>query len=284
MAYSLVLFGDVELPAVMVTDDLSTGDVDSTLLDSAGGVWDWYGSERRLPRKAQIVQKGQYAGTETRIGTEDGDWFMFQWDTWSAGSAVQMLQAQVDRLKAALGKREKLWRRRDADGVLTWQWARLLQVKHEQDIKERVAAVATITAAFEVAGSGWMASDPTTITTIAVDGVQKPVLAECTGDFPASDAVLTVLSSSGTITLVEVTGHGIEWSWAGSLLIWQSLVVDAGALTVRKNDADAYSGFALGVGHTVAGWLTLLPGLNPLWIRVTGGSASLSLVWNERGA
>lgn len=283
MAYSIIRFGDVDLPAVMVTDDLSTGEVASSLVASVGGVWDWYGSNRRQPRSASMEHVGQYAGETTYLVTELGDSIVDESGyRLIAGTATQMMQAQVDRLKAHTGELDRLWRRRDADGVLHWRWARLLQVRHTETVEQHAGAVADVTAVFEMNNGAWRESAPTVVQMTTADATWRPFLVEVTGDVPARDGVLAVTPTSGTVTLVELTGPGIAWSWAGSLAAGQTLSIDAGAQTVRKAGVDAYSGFALGGGHTTAGWLTLAKGLSAMQVRTTGGTATVTLTYDEQ--
>ena len=277
MTYKVVTFGTVDLPQIMVADDLGTGEIESTLLASVGGLWDWYGATARRPQRALLAYAGQYQGqpsllgteTPTLLGSETGVPFL-------ANDGHMALQIQVDSLKALIGVRDKLWRKRDADAVLHWRWARLLDVKHTETISQRTGQLANIVAIFDLYGSGWKPAAPDVDAVANPGAIWSALTVENSGAMDATDAVLTVTRTSGTITGVSVTGPGIEFTWTGTLATG-SLVIDAGAQTVRLNGVDAYSGFALGAGHTARGWLDIAPGLGIFQVLATGGAADVSL-------
>lgn len=277
MAYALVRFGDIDLPENMVEDDLSTGTVDSSLLDSVGGVFDSVGTRRRLPRRQTIDHTGQYVGETTywvdeagnRLVDEAGNYLIF-------GNATQMLQAKLDALKALRGTRAQLWRRRDQDGILHWKWARLLSVTHTQG-QERAAAVAIVTGRFETSVAEWHAATET-ITSVSVAAATPTGLTvNVGGEATVYDANLRVARTAGTITGVAIVGPGIDLTWAGSIGAGQTLTIDCEASTVRVNAADAYLGLSLGGGHTARGWLVFTPGANPLVVTLTGGAATVAV-------
>ena len=280
--YRIYQFGAVPLPPAMPEDDLSTGAVDSTLVGSAGGgMYDAWGTARRLPRKQQITYRGMFEISDGgRFETSRTQYLIDHAGNFivdHAGNrivadyAALAMRRNVDALKAQEGTRQNLYRRREDDGAVEWKLARLLKVGQVREIDD-AGAVARLDLTFETAQAAWRAAVATTITAALPAG-----LALANGsDVPVNDGVLTV-TASGTISQVRITGPGIDLTWAGSLTTGQALVLDAGAQTLRRAGVDVYSGISRGAGHTAAGWLALPTGAAVIFVTANGaGTASLS--------
>jgi hypothetical protein len=276
MPYLLTAFDAVPLPRAMPVDDLSTGPVESTLQNSIGGVYDYAGSARRLPKRHEFTHKGIYEGQEgalrVRRVTPQGDVRVTpQGDTRIIESTTfANLQAQTDDLKAKIGVRGQLWRQRINDNVLQWKRCRLLQVQHVEEV-EQAGVVSEVESRFETLQVGWKAVNAT----LTNDVTPASLNVFNSGLLPVFDGILRVTHTSGTITQVRITGSGVDITWNGSLGAGQILTIDSGAQTVTVGAADAYSGFVLGAPHSSPYWLPLNPGLNGFTVTVTGGVANL---------
>lgn len=281
MPYGLVQFGNVLLPEAMPEDDLSTGVVDSALQDSIGGAFDYFGARQRLPRSQVYRQRGLYVGELTYLVDHVGNNMVDHAGNYMiAGTALQMLQGQIDAIKAMQGKQAQLWRQRLQDGILHWKTARLLQVEHTQEIND-AGVVADVLCQFETLMAGWRSATLTTVTGTAIAGAPATLNAYNTGDFTILDAILRVQRTSGTITQVAILGSGIDITWTGSYT--GTLIIDTGNQTVMTG-SDQYSGFVLNAGHTQDTWLPLAEGHNFLTVTVTGGNANLSIQYYPQSA
>lgn len=276
MAYQIVEFCGVTLPYYNPEQQDSAAVVESALMDSVGGVTDYYGTLTRRARRYGIELTGIYLGETSYVVDEAGNQIVDEsGNIIIAGDGVSMLRAQVQALRAKTGVRGSLWRIRQDDDAREWITARLLSVTHDKR-REEMGRLAKLSCSFESTHTAWRAETATTTSVSTTAGVGVGLVVPVGGDTGVQDAVLTVTRTSGTITAVTVTGAGIAWMWTGSLASG-AVVVDCGAQTVRKAGVDAYSGFALGSGHTVAGWLPLEPGLTPLTVTTTGGAATVAV-------
>ena len=276
MAYLITEFDGVALPEYEPEQDDSAAEVQSILIDSIGGVTDYYGATARLPRKYGIEVTGTYLGETTYLVDEGDNYIVDEAGNYIiAGDAINILRAQVQALRAKVGRRGQLVRIRQDDDVEQWITARLLQVRHDKRQNE-MARLAKMTCLFESTHTAWRAATATQKSVSASDGVATGLTVSNGGDVTVYDATLTVARTSGTITGVTVTGSDIALSWAGSLASG-ALVIDCAAQTVRAAGVNAYSGFTLNSGHTARGWLPLEQGATPLVVTVTGGAATVTV-------
>lgn len=276
MPYRIYEFDGVALPDVLPEDDLASGTVASSIVESAGGAFDWAGSARRLPRRIVVPFAGAYAGGPDTIGlvTEAGDRII---ETTNVpivvGTAALLMRDARDLLTAKIGVRGSLWRRRESDSAAQWRTARLLSVGGTRVVSD-VDAIVNLTASFETTMPGWRAASQSTASLLA------DALVGVAGNLPVRHAVLTV-TASATISSVRVYSaeRGIDWTWTGTLAAGTSLVVDDEAQTVVNAGANAYSGLVLGSGHTARGWLDLEPGNQALSVTVVGTASAVGLAW-----
>ena len=275
MAYLITTFDGVPLPLYDPEQDDSAAEALSTLLDSVGGTFDYYGTANRLPRKYGIEVSGIYVG-ETEYLVDDADNYIVDeaGNYIIAGTAVNRLRDQIQALRAKLGVRGTLTRIRQDDNVQQTITARLLQVRHDKRQQE-MARLAKLTCLFESVQTAWQAASATTTTGNATDGVQMGLTVSNGGDVTVYDATLTIARTSGTITAITIVGSGISLAWTGSTT--GTLTINCGAKTVRIGSTDSYNGFSLGSGHTSRGWLPLAPGITPLVVTVTGGNATVTI-------
>lgn len=278
MAYRWITFNGVTLPEYDAQRNQGTGAADMSVLDSIGGAFDAFGDRLRLPRKNRFDMRGKYMGDKRYLVDHDGNVIVdHAGNRIIAGSAANHLRGQVDALLSQIGRRGDLVRvRLDDESVRQARQCRLLDVQFPQNHEDRTNQ-AELTCVFETERIGWRDADATVKTDGYVNGVAEYLAVHNDGAYPVEDAVLTVARTSGTITSVQVAAAGIEITWTGSIGAGQTLTIDAGRQTVLLGDTDAYSGFALGSGHTIDGWLTLTPGANPLRITVVGGNADVTM-------
>lgn len=277
MAYQIYNFAGVALPLYNPTQDHNVS-VASTLTPAIGGVADYYGSQRRLPKITQFSVRGIYAGDLYYLITEAGVYLADESNNQLiAHDTTADLRLQLDALRGVIGTRSTLYRKRWDDSVIQWKQARLLQVRRTTATKERTV-IAEIECTFDAPDAFWRSSTQTSATDNLVSGGMVALNADNPGQETVDDAIVTI-TASGTITSLAIAcpAQGVAWTWSGSLSSGQVLLVDCGALTVRKNGIDAYSGFALGAGHTARTWLPLAASVNNLEITSDGpGTAAVT--------
>lgn len=278
MAYQIIEFDGIVLPYYNPEQQDSAAPVESSLLQSIGGVADYYGATTKRARMYGIELTGIYLGELTYMVDESGNRIVDEAGNYLiAGTGENMLRTQVQALRAKTGVRGQLVRIRQDDDAREWITARLLRVTHDKR-REEMARLAKLSCTFESAMTAWRAETAAVATGMAASGAALVLLATNGGDTTVRDAVMSVACTSGTITAVTVTGSGISLAWAGSLATGQTLEIDAGdEQTVRVGTTDAYSGLTLGSGHTVAGWLPLGVGVTVLTVTVTGGDATVTV-------
>ena len=276
--YQIYQFQSVALPLYHPAQEHNVS-VASTLVPAIGGVADYFGSRRRMPQVTQFAIKGMYAGDYYNLVTEGGAYLSDESNNHLiAHSATAELRTQLDEIRALEGVRGTLYRKRWDDLAIQWKTARLLQVRRSTAVSERTIR-AELECTFDAVDALWRHSTQTTASGTLSSGGTVTLVVANTGDQPVEDAQLTITASGGTITSVTVvcTAAGVSFTWAGSLASGSALVVDAGALTVRKSDVDSYSGFSLNSAHSARTWLPLAPGINSLQISSVGpGTASVA--------
>jgi hypothetical protein len=281
MPYQLMDFAGIDLPVAMSEDDLSTGQVASTLAASIGGVYDVAGSARRWPGAHQFSHKGIYeAGgsfTIDRITTNGDTRVTSTGDTRVIiANPIYELMQKTDSLKAMIGTRGALYRRRYFDQARSWKTCRLLEVRHTETV-EQASVVAEVESVYETSMNGWHAATATTVSADISSGVATPLNVFNSGILPVYDGVLTVTRLGSTITQVTVTSPLTNLVWTGTIAAAQSLVIDAGRQTITNGGADAYSGLV--VGASVTEWLPLNVGTNVITVTATGGNAHVDFVF-----
>ena len=243
MSYWLERFGSVLLPEGPESSDAGTGGSRLDLLElPGGGVFDGQGTGRS-PR--ELTRPGM------RVAL-------------LAGCPADLRERYAE-LRALRGTRDQLYRRH-VDGQREWIQARLAEV--ETRWRPDNLRHLELDLRFVLLSAFWcgLARDITTV----LDSSPKTVVLPNGGNVATNDVVLTLTAGSEDIDQVTVTVAGVsQWTWTGDLNPGQVLVVDCGARSVEKGGVDAYSGFALGAGHTIDDWLRLEPGNNNVVVSVT---------------
>ena len=251
MAYSLVTFDSVNLPLCMPEDPLGSGAVQPGLAGAAGGVFDRYNGRTVLPRVRPIDFRGRYDGSSTALRT------------------------QLDALRAKVGVWGLLVRKRDDDSVLQSVYARLLSVDGTWVLED--GASATLNLRWETGEPSWRAATGST----ASGSVGGSTSIVNDGTAPVVDAIITLTASGGALVnpTLTIAALGVALKWTGSIADTKALVIDCGAMTVKNDGANAYSGFSLEAAHTARGWMPLTVATHALAVAGTGaGSVGVAFV------
>lgn len=280
MPYRLHSFDGVMLPEYTPEDDLGVGQVQSTIIDSLGGVFDFMGATRRQPKKHTISYRGKFVGQDNTLWVDDvGDLVVDEvGDMVVLGSDyVADLRDRVDSLKAKIGVSGQLVRIREEDQEEQFKTARLLACNHIRTV-ENIDRVAVIDVVMEAAGTPWKAIDSTTTGPTALSAGANAFAITVDGVEEVRDAVITVAATSNITNLIVSLGANQSWTFSGTIAAGKSLVIDIGKQTVKNDGVDAYSSFTLGGSHTIDSWLRLSPGTNNLTVTITGGPGTITAV------
>lgn len=251
MAYSLVTFDSANLPLCVPEDPLNSGAVLPGLAGAAGGVFDRYGGRTVLPKARRLDFRGRYDGSATALRT------------------------QLDALRAKIGVWGLLVRKRDDDSVLQSIYARLLAVNGTWVLEDGASALLELQ--WETAEPAWRAASGST----ASGSVGGSTSIVNDGTAPVVDAVVTLTASGGALVnpTLTIAAIGVALKFTGSIADTKALVIDCGAMTVKNDGANAYSGFSLEAGHTARGWMPLSVATHSLAVAGTGaGTVGVAFV------
>ena len=265
MPYVIYQFGALTLPAYNGDNDVSAGQVAPAYIDlPGGGVYDVLGAEP-AKRRATLLNK---------ICTLDGD-------------STAALRTSYNALRAKIGRRDRLWRKWDAE-YYEWCWARLLNITARRTTRNMLHQEVDLQF-MQVSphwygqhhGGGWTLDsgvlfdtgyllDETGWQSIAAGATNITVTNN--GNRTVTNAVVTVKAGSANITALTVSVSGIsQLQYSGAIVAGKQLVIDCGDLSVTNDGADAYADFAIATNHTIDDWLRLEPGTNTVAIVITGG-------------
>jgi len=280
VAYQLIEFDGVDLPLYNPRQDHSPAPMGSALLAAIGGYVDYYGTRRGTAQSQALSITGVVWGETEYLVDEDCNFIVDEnGDYIIGGNAAVSLTSQLAALRDKARRRGSLTRQRLSDSYREWKTAHFLEMRQPQEVRDR-DFMATVTCTFEMIDPGWHSETATTAGRTLPAGMQKPLYVQNGGGMTVEDAVVTVTRISGTVTQVDIdcTAQGIDLRWTGSMATG-SLVIDCGAATVRKAGADAYVTGFVQSGHTARTWLPLAQGTNELLVTVTGGDATVSVVF-----
>lgn len=267
MTHAIYQFGDVVLMQRMIEDDLSSGNVESSLMNSVGGVFDYWGADQRLPRVRHIPFKGLYVGEIAYEIDHAGNFLVDHTGALIiAGEDETQLRAQVDTLTAMVGQRASLYRRRDDDLTTQWITARLMHLNFVRTLAD--VRIAPLELLFESGMVAWHDNALTTTSKTCAIGTNNMVV-EVDGSIVVQDATFRYTATTTTTSVrVRITALGVDWTWTGTMGPGGYLDVDAGNQTVKLTGGDAYSGFVLNSGHIADTWLPLAVGNNTVAVTV----------------
>ena len=183
------------------------------------------------------------------------------------------LKTALDNWLAKRGKRATLTRKSDG-GTVHSTTARLLSVRAPREPGFRLFVPVELT--FELLSLPWDGTSHADSTVLNTS--PKTVTVTNNGNARVTDPVITITAGSTAITVVTVAVSGVSsWTYTGTIASTKALVVDCGALSVKNDGANAYSGFALNAGHVVDDWIRLEPGNTSVVVTLTGGSTDSSI-------
>lgn len=290
MAYQIYKFDDVLLPVGNNTQEHAPGIIESKLIDSVGGVFDYDGDYQRYPRRVVVPITGLYTGeranevdeSSNRIVDESGNYIV------THGAEVD-LRVQIEALQKKIGKRASLWRRYLSDtSVEQWKTARLARVPWAQSYRDG-AIMAELSCVFETQHAGWRAETRITTQSGGCDSAtQRKLTIHNGGSMRVDDAIIRIWGDSTTSQSVRFVNQdtGIDLTYTGAIGDAQAVIIDCGKGTVKFDNsdpsgegdgaplcgnwdydgADRYSGLSLNSGHTARGWFPLEPGNNAITV------------------
>lgn len=274
MAYEYLTFDSVNLPIYNPETDLSTGAVNDSLIETIGGVFDTQGNDVVLPKKSPFTVTGVYIGEDTYLVDELGNHIVDGLgNRILVGTAANILRVQIDTLYSRLGVRSYLFRARLDDQVQQWKRCRMLKVNHQRSVNDRMV-IAHVSMQFATEFVGWRSFNNVlqTNTMVAHAGIVDPlfVALNAAGNTPIYDAILTIHAYDTIHSISISTDTGIDFTWTGTLLAGNDLVIDCGGKTVRNNGFGAYT-LAFSTSHTADGWFPIKPDATNVTVVSSGG-------------
>jgi hypothetical protein len=157
------------------------------------------------------------------------------------------------------------------DGTKRWAWAKCRSIHTPDRVGQPLHC--PITLEFDLREGLWYAETASLYQKIG------------SGTFTLTNAgdvrvpVKVTMQSFNTLTAYAISATGRGWSYAGSIGINYTLIVDAAGYIATKNAADCYS--SLTITDKSAFWFYLDPGANSVTITYTGGSPGADIEWND---
>lgn len=200
--------------------------------------------------------------------------------------STTLLRAALDVLRAAVGTRAYLYRRADDDSDVHRALCRLVGMTLERSYKTHLA-YQMVRMQFAQLGqwegdnhASWALDDGSLFDDglLLDSGDYSQALSSTSasqtvangGNLPVHSVQIAVTAGSAALTSVRITGTGFDLQWTGTIAAGQTLAIDCAAQSVLLSGVDAYSGFALGDGHTIEDWISLEPGNTTISLAVTG--------------
>lgn len=281
MPYRYTHFDTVALPQVQTVDDLSVGVVGNTIVNSLDRGVDGWGAERHLPREQRIRYKGMYIAEPSTWVTETGTIIVSPAaELVTASDRAAWLVHQVDSIKAKIGRVGKLWRMKEWGRSLSWKTVRLLDVRHDREVKD-AGQVARLDLSFVTLDPFWRAETPVSYA-LGLSPGSNPLQVTLVGSEDIYDAIITIQATTNISGGFTLSGAGHGWYYATPINAGIVAVIDSGRESVLHNGNDNYFGFNLQSGHTNQSWLTLVPGVNTLTATVVSGTGSITFSYYEQ--
>lgn len=207
----------------------------------------------------------------------------------------------LDALRAAVGTRAYLYRRADDDAAVHRALCRLASMTQDRKYDQRRAYQPIRLQFQQLAGwqgqaTSWTLDDGELFDDgldldssdyyAAISSSPSSQAVTNGGNLPVSAVIITINAGSGTVTNPIITAPNMDLRWSGAIPAGQSLVIDAGALSVLLNGADAYGGLYFGGTHTIENWIELAAGASVVTLTVGGmlTGASWSIDFREAWA
>lgn len=254
MSYILKSFAGHSLPLLDAEQDIGTGQAPIYLFPlPGGGGYDPLGSDQAMRPPFTLVAKGVYvAASASALVTEYQTWRSY---IGTVGALIRESDVAVERTVIARVQDVRSSRRPE------FPFAMEIEVE------------------FVVISPCWRGTRHNTLEYL--DNSPKVISCPNGGDYPVRDTIITLTAAGTAITniLIGVAAQ-FEINWAGTLAVGQSLVIDCGALSVKKDGADAYSGFSRTANHKISEWLRMYVGYNNITVTRTGGNNSSAITFD----
>jgi hypothetical protein len=193
------------------------------------------------------------------------------------------MEALRDTVKAMVRSGRQQLVMETSGGTQRWTYAKINNVGMPDSVVRRSERVQDVTLDFQVPHPRWFSTAASSPVVQACSGTNTTYTIT-TGGTAIAKATITVdpgaTLTSGVIVQRLVSSVVIdEVDFNASLVASDLLVVDARALSVKKNGADAY-------GNTFStktpGWFRLVPGDNTIKVILVGAeTASVSIAWDD---
>jgi hypothetical protein len=260
MTAYLEQFGTVTLPPALPESDAGTGPSVNQLTPMPWG--------------------GQFDGLGDGVAPMPGDKLTYKCRL--IGTSTSNLDGLYKAYRLLRGTREKLYRR-NGDTTQHWSWARLNECKGVWDYEHIVHM--DLNFEFQMTSPCWysttthaydwhivgIAPADTLLTTLAESKGAAVKYIDHSGniDQPAAIFTLTAISTVTSVIINNVT-TGYSFIYTNTLAAGDVLVIDTGAMSVKKNGVDDYKTyFHPPTNHEE--WMHIAPGENKLTINITGG-------------
>lgn len=266
MSYKIYQFGTTVLPNYNADQDIGLEAPSKYAALPWGGAFDYMGNETIRPGGHKLNKPCTLLSEMVT----------------TLQAAKDNLDSEYRALQVLVGTEAKLYRMRLANGVIEWAWARLEGIKGAR--KSGDILTLSFTLEFYVRSPCWYSVNTHAydwlIVGIAPADTLLTTLAESKGaavkyidntsniDQPAAIFNLTAISTV-TSVIINNTTTGYSFSYTGTLAAGDTLVIDTGAMSVKKNGVDAYSLFVPPANHEE--WMHIAPGENKLTININGG-------------
>lgn len=237
-AYTLPLIGGgTDWPVEIETIELG--------IAGAGGTYDLLGASSPMPKAYDVTRKGNivvagYSDIDTSI------------------AAIKK--------NTILKGRQKLWRvHRNVSispGDYYWTWAKCKRVQNAEVAGQNFLSM-PIELTFRVLDGVWYHRDETVVNS-SVPSTTHSIVANNEGDYPVPGRIQINATSGSTtnITVTNTTDNNRLFSFTGTVVQGQPLIIDTAAYTVINGASSGYANFSA----TRVEWLRFLPGNNTITI------------------
>lgn len=276
MAYYLTRFDDIVLPLIQPITEMPTAPAQSGAVDTLGTGYDAFGAD-------------------TAPATFP---YPLQYRVLIIGTTAAAYMATVNALRAMARKRAYVYRT-GQDGLVQRAQARLDGVTATDSVETFNAVELSFNF---LIWSHWENNDPpvwvlddgeyfdsglffdgTGGTPTTLTASPQTVTITVGGNVAIDDAIITITAGDAAITSVTVACAALLWTWTwtgtagATIAATKSLVVDAGAWSVKDDGADAYRDFAFNSSHALEGMALLAPGANSIVVTRTGGGTGSTI-------
>lgn len=270
--WRLIQFGTITLPPYNEVQDISPAPSAGASIPTIAGGFDQFGTAT-APQTWPLQLTAQAAVYNDTLGTA---------------------RAEYDTLRALTGKRNLLWRTAKDNAALHHAQARVVALPTTRQIDHWDSQPLTMN--FELwspwhgtfaHGTGWVLDSgiyfdsgyffdtiAETTTLAASPGTATVTNA---GNMPVLDAIVRVTAGSAALSGLSIRCGDAHLTYAGTVGAGTVLTIDAGAWSVKNGTANAFSQFAFGTAHALAGMFELAPGANSFVVTFTGGSTNSTI-------